>query len=136
MGNIGSMFLGLMLAVVAIEGAQKQATVFTLFVPVMAMALPLLDTLLSIVRRFWKREPIFKADRGHIHHRLLIVAGSQRKVVLSLYFMTTCFGLIALSFSGLKGISAVIALIIVGIVTYRWAKSWGFLDFLNDQRSK
>ena len=134
MGNVGSMFLGLMLAVITIKGAQKQTTIFTLFVPVMAMALPLLDTFLSIMRRIWKKQPIFKADRGHIHHRLLNTEGSQRKVVLSLYFMTACFGMIALSFSGLKGISAIVALIIVSIVTYRWLKSWGFLDFLKDDR--
>ncbi|MCP4649464.1 MAG: undecaprenyl/decaprenyl-phosphate alpha-N-acetylglucosaminyl 1-phosphate transferase [PVC group bacterium] len=129
MGNTGSMFLGVMLAMIAIASFQKRAAVFTLFIPVLAMAIPIMDTFLSIVRRILKKKPIFKADKEHIHHKLLVAEGSQRRVVFSLYFLTTCYGLIALSFSQLNGGYAVLGLILVVLVTIKWLKSWGFLDF-------
>ncbi|MFH2138097.1 MAG: MraY family glycosyltransferase [Candidatus Omnitrophota bacterium] len=129
MGNTGSMFLGLILSIIAIAGFQKRTAVFTLFVPFMAMAIPILDTFLSIFRRFMRRQPIFKADKEHIHHKLLKLEHSQSRVVISLYFLTGCFGLIALGFSRLQGGYALIALVIVAVVTIKWLKSWGFLDF-------
>jgi len=132
MGNTGSMFLGLMLSVIALVGFQKRTAVFTLFVPLMAVALPLIDTALSIVRRLFTGEPVFKADKEHIHHKIFKIEKSQRKAVLSLYFLTFCFGLISLSFSKLRGIYAIIALILVGLVTFQWLKNWGFLDFANN----
>src|ERR1700687_4335849 len=53
--------------------------------PMMALAIPLLDTSLAIVRRFLRQKPIFTADRGHIHHRLLDRGFTPRKVALRLY---------------------------------------------------
>lgn len=129
MGNTGSMFIGLVLSVIAIAGFQKRTTIFTMFVPLMAVAVPLIDTFLSILRRLLKKKPVFKADKDHIHHRLLSEEKSQPKAVLSLYFLTFSFGLIALSFSKLKGIYAILALIIVVLVTIKWLKDWGFLNF-------
>ncbi len=129
MGNAGSMFLGLVLSVIALAGFQKRTAIFTLFVPLMAVAVPILDTFLSVVRRVLKRKPVFKADKEHIHHKLLVEEKSQLRVVLSLYFLTICFGLIALSFSRLQGVYGLLALIIVALVTFKWLKSWGFLEF-------
>jgi len=130
MGNTGSMFLGIIMAVISIGGFQKRTTIVTLFIPLLAMALPIIDTSLSIVRRLVQKKPVFKADKQHIHHRIFSVKKSQSKAVLLLYFLTTCFGLISLGFARLQGIYAISALIIVAIVTIRWLKSWGFLDFM------
>ncbi|MDD5746732.1 MAG: MraY family glycosyltransferase [Candidatus Omnitrophica bacterium] len=129
MGNTGSMFLGLLLSIIALAGFQKRTAVFTLFVPLMAVAVPLIDTLLSIIRRLLTGKPIFSADKEHIHHKLLQAEKTQVRAVLSLYFLTFCFGLIALSFSSLRGIYAILALLIVALVTWKWLKDWGFLDF-------
>ena len=129
MGNPGSMFLGLMLSAISIRSFQKSSTVITLFIPVIALGVPIIDTLLAIVRRLSKKKHIFQADKEHIHHKLLFREESQRRVVLSLYFLSICFGLIALSFRGIKGIYAVIALGVVILVTYKWMKDSGFLDF-------
>jgi len=129
MGNTGSMFLGLIISVIALAGFQKSTAIFTLFVPLLAVALPIIDTALSIIRRVFKGKPVFKGDREHIHHKLFKLEKSQSKAVLSLYFITFCFGLIALSFSKLRGGYALIALVIVGLVTFKWLKNWGFLQF-------
>lgn len=129
MGNPGSMFLGFTLSAISVVSFQKSKTIITLFVPVIALGVPIIDTTLAIVRRLAKKKHIFQADKEHIHHKLLFREESQRRVVLSLYFLSTCFGMIALSFRGIKGLYAIAALVIVVVVTYRWMKDSGFLDF-------
>ncbi len=129
MGNPGSMFIGFILAAISIISFQKSSTVITLFIPVIALGVPIIDTLLAIVRRLAKKKHIFQADKEHIHHKLLFREESQRRVVLSLYFLSVCFGMIALSFKGIKGLYAIVALGIVILVTYKWMKDSGFLDF-------
>ncbi|MBI4844942.1 MAG: undecaprenyl/decaprenyl-phosphate alpha-N-acetylglucosaminyl 1-phosphate transferase [Candidatus Omnitrophica bacterium] len=129
MGNTGSMFLGLMISLIALEGAHKRTAIFTLFIPLFAMAVPIIDTFLSIIRRIIRKKPVFTADKEHIHHKMLVLEKSQTKVVLSLYLLTCCYGLIALSFTGLKGVFAIGALIIVLLATLRWLRNWGFLKF-------
>ena len=65
--------------------------------PLMALSIPLLDMALSIVRRFLRRQPIFTADRGHIHHRLLDRGLSPRRVAVLLYSASAvgaCFSLL------------------------------------------
>ncbi len=129
MGNPGSMFLGLVLASIALVSFQKSSTIITLFIPVIALGIPIIDTTLAVVRRLAKKRHIFQADKEHIHHKLLFREESQRRVVLSLYFLSACFGMIALSFRGIKGLYAIAALAIVIVVTYKWMKDSGFLDF-------
>jgi UDP-GlcNAc:undecaprenyl-phosphate GlcNAc-1-phosphate transferase len=65
--------------------SQKAATMLGMTAPLIALSVPLLDTGLAIFRRFLRRQPIFGADRGHIHHRLLDKGLTQRKVALTLY---------------------------------------------------
>lgn len=129
MGDTGSMFLGFTLSAIAIEGYQKSTTAITLLVPIIALAVPIVDTGLSIARRVARRVKIFSADKEHIHHKLFTELSSQRKVVLSLYFLTICFGLVALSLQDLRGIYAAVALIMVGMITYRWLRICGLLQF-------
>jgi UDP-GlcNAc:undecaprenyl-phosphate GlcNAc-1-phosphate transferase len=70
LGDSGSLFVGFMLAVLSVHGATKSATAVLTVVPVMVLALPLLDTGLAIVRRWLRGRPIFGADERHLHHRL------------------------------------------------------------------
>ncbi len=129
MGNTGSMFLGLILAIIAITGYSKTQTLITLIIPVIALGLPIIDTSLAILRRIARGRHIFHADKEHIHHHMLTERKSQRKVVLSMYFLSCCFGMISLSFTGFKGIFAVIALVLVITVTIDWIRKSGFLNF-------
>lgn len=129
MGNSGSMFLGFILSAISIVTFQKSRTIITLLIPVIALGVPIIDTTLAIARRLAKKKHVFQADKEHIHHKLFFREESQSRVVLSLYFLSACFGMIALSLRGIKGLYAVAALLIVIVVTYRWMKSSGFLDF-------
>ena len=128
MGDTGSMFLGFVLSIIALESYRKGTTFIAILAPIIAMAVPLIDTLLSILRRLVKKKPLFKADKNHIHHRLLIKDKSHVRVVLTLYSVTFFFGLIALGLKDIKGTYMIIALAMVSLVTFRWIKNSGFLD--------
>src|SRR5206468_2005425 len=63
----------------------KTTTILGMVAPLMALSVPLLDVALSVARRFLRGQPVFGADRGHVHHRLLDRGLSPRRVVLLLY---------------------------------------------------
>jgi UDP-GlcNAc:undecaprenyl-phosphate GlcNAc-1-phosphate transferase len=85
LGDSGSLTIGFVLGCFGAIWSQKSATLLGMTAPLMALSIPLLDAGLSIVRRFLRHQPIFKADRNHIHHRLLDSGFSPRQVALVLY---------------------------------------------------
>jgi UDP-GlcNAc:undecaprenyl-phosphate/decaprenyl-phosphate GlcNAc-1-phosphate transferase len=97
LGDSGSMFLGFILAMISIWTQRKGATAVALVIPVIALGVPLLDTTLSFVRRVAKGQNPFKADREHVHHRLLASGLSHRSTVITLYTVSGVFALGALA---------------------------------------
>jgi len=92
MGDSGSYLLGYVLAASALMGAsQKASTAVALLVPVVALGVPIFDTMFAMVRRFLERRPMFSPDRGHIHHRLVDLGITHRRAVLILYGVSTIF---------------------------------------------
>ena len=86
MGDSGSYFLGFVLGTTSLVGStQKTSTAVAILVPVLALGVPIFDTLFTMLRRFLERRPIFSPDRGHIHHRLLDMGITHRRAVLILY---------------------------------------------------
>ena len=84
MGDTGSLFLGLMFASWSLLGYLKTTATVALTVPILlVMAVPLLDTSYAILRRSWARQPIFKPDKGHLHHRLLSTGMSHKQAVVT-----------------------------------------------------
>ena len=77
-------------------GLTKQVTFTTLLVPVLVLGLPIADTLFAILRRLKNKKPVFQADRGHLHHKLLDWGLSTRQTVLLLYLSSGYFGLSAI----------------------------------------
>jgi UDP-GlcNAc:undecaprenyl-phosphate GlcNAc-1-phosphate transferase len=127
LGDTGALFIGYGLSLLALEG-YRQLSLLTFLVPLLALAVPLLDTLLSIFRRVRRRSHIFDPDREHMHHRLLHFQGTQRDAVLSIYFLTTCFCVIALSFTSLRGYIAILVVVVVIALTVRLLRNLGFFD--------
>lgn len=95
MGDSGAMFLGFNLAALAVLGTAKSTTVLSLLVPVLALGLPILDTSWAILRRLYHGQPIFGADKEHLHHRLLRLGLHQRQAVLLIYGMHISLGISA-----------------------------------------
>jgi UDP-GlcNAc:undecaprenyl-phosphate/decaprenyl-phosphate GlcNAc-1-phosphate transferase len=96
LGDSGSMFIGYVLAALALAGSQKAPTMIGVAIPVLSFGLPILDVLLAVSRRFVGGKPLFSADRDHIHHKLLKRGLSQRGAVLVLYGVTAAFALLSL----------------------------------------
>lgn len=95
MGDSGSLFLGFTLATLGVITTQKSSTLLAVTIPIIAFGIPLLDTVIAIVRRYLRHEPIFSPDRGHIHHRLRDLGLSPRSVAIFLY--VACAGCASLS---------------------------------------
>lgn len=85
LGDSGSLMIGFLLGASGVLWSQRSPTLPGVTAPVMMLAIPLLDVFLSISRRFLRGRPIFTADRGHIHHRLLDLGFSPRRAALLLY---------------------------------------------------
>jgi UDP-GlcNAc:undecaprenyl-phosphate GlcNAc-1-phosphate transferase len=113
MGDAGSMFLGYTLAAISVHGVLKTTVTVGVIVPVMALALPIMDTAFAIVRRLATGKSIGEADKDHLHHRLLRLGLSHRNTVLVMWAISAWLGLSAVAVSA---VSLSQALMIVGVV--------------------
>ncbi|MFJ6572945.1 MraY family glycosyltransferase [Streptomyces sp. NPDC091292] len=140
MGDSGSMLIGLVLAAGAIsitgqvdpdamslfagsvrEGVHQTVPVYIpLILPLTIIAVPAADLILAIVRRTWRGQSPFAADRGHLHHRLLEIGHSHSRAVLIMYFWSALIAFGALAYSvnsaSMWIVLAVVALSAVGLV--------------------
>lgn len=121
MGDSGSTFLGFMLACISIEGMLKGATtVISIAVPLVVLALPLLDTATAIIRRMINHKPIMQPDRGHLHHKLIDKGLSQKQAVLILYSISAALGAFAIILSGFGIFRALLLLGTVALFVLLW----------------
>jgi len=88
LGDCGSLFLGYTIASSSILCSMKSSALVGLALPVLALGVPIFDTLFSMLRRFLERRSIFSPDRSHFHHKLIDLGIRQRHVVLLIYVMT------------------------------------------------
>ena len=98
MGDTGALFLGFMIAVLALMGF-KNITVISLVIPIIMLGVPISDTFFAIVRRYRMKQPLSAADKSHLHHCLLNVGFTHRQTVLIIYALAAMFGVAALIFS-------------------------------------
>ena len=117
MGDAGSQFLGYVLSVVSIMGLFKFHAIITFIVPILALALPLGDTLFAFCRRILHGQSPFHADRGHIHHKLLDMGMNQKQAVAMLYGISTIMGAVAVLISGPGTGIHVLCLVIVFFIS-------------------
>jgi len=96
LGDSGSLFIGFMLAALALAGSQKAPTIVAIAIPIVSLGFPILDVVLAVARRFVARKPLFDGDKAHIHHKLVRRGLSQRDAVLTLYAVTAGFGFMSL----------------------------------------
>ena len=95
MGDTGALLLGYLLATLSVVGMFKFYAIVTFIVPVLALALPLLDTLFAIVRRVLRGQSPFTPDRGHLHHRLVDLGLNHKQAVALMYAISALLGLCA-----------------------------------------
>ena len=90
MGDSGSMFLGYIIAVIALLGF-KNITLTSFIVPMLLLAIPIMDTLFAILRRLVNHKPLGEPDKNHLHHQLLRLKLSQKKTVIIIYIVDLLF---------------------------------------------
>ncbi len=128
MGDTGSMFLGFVLATTTIQTSQKASTAVAIVVPIIALGLPIADTLLAMVRRAARGAPLFSADRGHIHHRLVDLGLSQRAAVLVLYGASLLLGGAALALSYASSSQLTWSLLAISAVAFLALRKLGYVS--------
>jgi UDP-GlcNAc:undecaprenyl-phosphate GlcNAc-1-phosphate transferase len=129
LGDCGSLFIGFMLSAMALYGAQKAPTIIAVAIPVVSFGLPILETSLSVVRRFISGRPVFTADSEHIHHKLLQLGMSHRQVVIVLYGVSAIFALLSLFLLWPTGSTLGLVLAVLGTGIWIGVQHLGYLEF-------
>lgn len=127
MGDTGSMFLGYVLATTSIWAVQKSATAVLVMFPAVALALPLLDTTLTIGRRILSGRPVMQADRDHVHHRLLGRGLSHRQTVGLLYAVCAVFSGLSVAIACASRALASALLLLSGLFALTLAYALGYV---------
>jgi UDP-GlcNAc:undecaprenyl-phosphate GlcNAc-1-phosphate transferase len=146
LGDSGSLLLGFLLAVLSIQGSYKGPTLVAVLVPILALGFPIMETLLSMIRRFLRSMhmvdypqkngkfkalflngfSMFEADKDHVHHRLLRLGFSQRRAVLILYGLCAALCVFAFLTVTIKNINitlfmgAVVIAFVIGIRSLKY----------------
>jgi len=137
MGDAGSLFLGFVLGAATLVEHQKGLAVIALAVPMVVMAVPIIDTLLSFYRRMLRARQgeFFMPDRDHLHHRLLDLGLTQVQAVLALYYISVCMGLMAFVLSVVPTAYTFLILVLAGMAILFGVAVLRFIEGLSQARA-
>ncbi len=130
MGDSGSYFLGYCVAGLAIMGSLKSQVGATMTIPLLAMGLPVFDTIIAPVRRFFRAKSPLKPDKDHLHHRLLARGFSTQRTVLVLYGITLCLSLAAIILVNLEDEQMGLFLVLTGAMAVVFASGLGYFGYM------
>ncbi len=129
LGDCGSLLIGFLLGCFGVIWSQKSATLLGMAAPIVALTVPVLDVALSIARRYMRQQPIFSADTGHLHHRLLAMGLGPRHVALVLYAV----GGLGAACSLLQGLTSIrfggAAIVLFCIVVWFGVRQLKYVEF-------
>lgn len=97
MGDSGALCLGFILAAVSIQGLLKTASTVVLLLPLLVLAVPIIDTSFVVARRLKYSQPVYAADRSHLHHRFLNIGFSQRRAAVTMWLWCASLAAAALA---------------------------------------
>lgn len=133
LGDSGSLFIGFSLAILSMQSSTKGSTAFSILVPVLALGLPIMDTVLSMIRRLIKSvlpqsrpssslmgriTSMFHPDKGHVHHQLVAMGFSHRKAVIVLYMVSCLFGVGAFAVTFANSFTSSLIITSIAIATF------------------
>ena len=96
MGDSGANFLGFILSIIALDGAFKAATILSLLIPILALAVPIFDNIFVIFKRFSEGKPIYQADRSQLHYRLEAKGLNTKQAVSFISVISLVFSIISI----------------------------------------
>jgi UDP-GlcNAc:undecaprenyl-phosphate GlcNAc-1-phosphate transferase len=129
LGDGGSYFLGYAIAGLSTLGAVKGQVSSVLLIPVVALGVPLMDTILAPIRRWLRGRKMFRPDKGHIHHKLMARGYTTRSVVGFLYLVTVALCLGTLILVNLQDEHAGLVLVILGAAAFFIFQKSGYLEY-------
>jgi len=136
MGDSGSYFIGFILASVSMMGSFKGQTAASILIPMIALGLPLMETIWSTMRRFIYGQKLFSPDRDHIHHRLMALGLSQGRAVLILYGITVLMGCISVAMVYTHDNKTALLFLLFAAGVIIGIQKLGYLDFLRSDSFK
>ena len=126
LGDSGSLLIGFMLACFSINGTFRSDSAVAIYIPMVVLGIPIVDTLLAILRRLRKGIHLFQADKEHIHHRLLQLGLSHKQAVLFLHGVSVFWGLVAFGMMIIDYRYSFFLLLIIFISIFIGLKKLGF----------
>ncbi len=130
LGDGGSYFLGYAVAAISIMGSVKSQVGAALLIPLLALGIPLFDTMLTPLRRFVRGRKMFAPDNGHIHHRLLSKGLSTKRAVLLIYALTFGLCLSAVIMVNLRDERAGLFLFVLGAGAILFIRKLGYFEYI------
>lgn len=127
MGDTGSNFLGYMIAVISMLGLFKNIALLSFVIPVIILAVPIVDTVFAIVRRLMHHQHIMQPDNKHIHYQLLKAGLTHKQSVLVMYAFSGLFGIFAIFLARASAGMTLIAVIIIFILVHLLAEIAGLV---------
>ncbi|QIF04500.1 MraY family glycosyltransferase [Roseimicrobium sp. ORNL1] len=130
LGDGGAYLLGFFIASVTVFTSSKGSVIASLLVVIVALGVPILDTLFAIIRRALMGVPLFRADAEHIHHRLILLGFSKARALIAIYAVCLVLGVVGMSIFWSRGLSlpiagAALVLLALGSARYLgYVKSW------------
>lgn len=124
LGDSGATFIGFILAAMTTLGTMKSIAAVAMLIPIAALGVPIVDTFSAILRRTWRGQMFYQADKEHVHHTLLTIGFSHQGAVLFLYGITVFLAILAilLSLADRRLISILIGLFL--ILVWIFFKKW------------
>jgi UDP-GlcNAc:undecaprenyl-phosphate/decaprenyl-phosphate GlcNAc-1-phosphate transferase len=147
LGDMGALFIGYSISVISLLGLYKSVTLFSIFVPLLLLGVPLFDTLFAIIRRSVNQTGIMSPDKNHLHHRLMSKGLSHRNTVLFIYGMGLTFSIIAITSAYTPLLGTIIILLVllvflellaeaIGLVNEKFNPIISLLRFMKDKTKK
>ncbi|HEP1669845.1 glycosyltransferase family 4 protein [Streptococcus pyogenes] len=127
LGDTGALFIGFMIGVLSLQGL-KNSTAVAVVTPVIILGVPIMDTIVAIIRRSLSGQKFYEPDKMHLHHRLLSMGFTHRGAVLVVYGITMLFSLISLLLnvsSRIGGVLLMLGLLFGLEVFIEGLETWG-----------
>lgn len=139
MGDCGSLFLGFTIAASSVMCSNKSSALVGLALPVLALGIPIFDTLFSMLRRFLERRSLFSPDRSHFHHRLMDLGLKQRHVVLVIYALTALaagLGMFMMLTRNIRSLTILFCVLLLIVLVFRVVGSVRLRETITDIKQK
>ena len=134
LGDGGSYFLGYAIAGISVMGSVKSQVGAAMLIPLVALGVPLFDTILSPLRRFVRGRKLFRPDNGHIHHRLLSMGLTAKKAVFIIYMLTFLLCIVAVVMVNIRNEQAGLFLIVLGAGAVIFVRKLGYFEYIGSDK--